>query len=411
MTAHRGLAFGIFVGFIACSALVPNAVEAEGLRPATPVSHPVEPAPPVSTATGFGLALVSVDAAACVPMPPACEGDPPEPSSGTNANPVRVVVQVATPSPLNGLTAEAFAVATPFAPPGAAPVRLAPCASCFEAAPGGTYSLWLAPESGSWTPGTYFLRIGLAGSGAVLPALARIDIPMQIFPPQGEPPRASLVASPAGEQQTGRIAIFDASGSFDPDGPITFWRWTIVSDATGVAPEIVQGPTDRTLERIYDVEQGLAVQLEVTDDPTAPALAAAGQPVPWDDTRVISYRITCSNPPPIVDAGPDQTQNAVTSGQTVTVALDGTGTLDDKSIASTADHYHWDCGNGTVAVPFIPGDYRKVVCRYTAIRGLPNTWTATLTVLDNGSTGELENGIYPCQRSASDSAIVRLVMP
>lgn len=378
----------------------------------SPASSPPGSAPanpPV--ASTVGLVLVSVDTAACATAAAPCEGLPPVPAAATNANPVRVVVQGATPRPLDGLTRDDFAVASQFSPPDAAPLRLLDCDSCFETAPGGTYSMWVAPLSDNWRAGTYFLRIGLAGDPGVLPALARIDIPLVFSPPQGQPPRAILSAIPPAEQTTGHIAIFDGSASYDPDGQITFWRWTILSDLPGgPAPEVVQGPSVRALERSYDVEQGLVVQLDVTDDPAAPALAAAGLPVPWDDTRAIPYRISCYNPPPVADAGPDQTANAA-PGQLVNIVLNGTGTTDDRPIGVTADHYRWDCGNGTVPTPVFPGDFRMVVCRYIAYSGTPNTWTATLTVFDNGSTGELENGVYPCQRSASDTATVRLVVP
>jgi hypothetical protein len=225
-------------------------------------------------------------------------------------------------------------------------------------------------------------------------------------------PVATISAIPANRADAGTQVIFDGSGSADTDGTIVNYKWSILSDSEccdtpppstcqdACATEVIEDATAFGFGKIYnDAPQNLSVTLEVTDDDGAV------------DVRIISYEIQCTNPAPVANAGPDQTQNASTSGQTVNVILNGTTSTDDRPISTSVDHYRWDCGNGTVAAAVVAGDYRQVLCRYTAIAGLENSWTATLTVFDNGSTGDLVNGVYPCQKSATDTATVKLILP
>ena len=228
-----------------------------------------------------------------------------------------------------------------------------------------------------------------------------------------KPPIAIIAALPQREAQVGQQVIFDGSSSSDPDtnGTIVLYHWTINSDSACCQTGLPGGctcatkdypPSDATLslgnnDQIYSEPQNLSVRLEVTDNLGA------------KDVRTIAYSIVCTNPAPTANAGPDQNVPG-TSGNPVSVVLDGSTTTDDKPIGVTSDHYDWNCGNGTVATALVPGDFRKMICRYTATPAL-FTFTATLSVSDNGATGDLVNGVYPCQKTATDTATVKIVLP
>jgi hypothetical protein len=102
-----------------------------------------------------------------------------------NHNPVRVIIQVAVDmdgngvfTPLDGLTSSAFVIRNQFFPAGGPSLERLSCAECFQAAAGGTYSIFVHPTSGNWDAGSYFLQIRFeAGDLVLFPVIARIDIP------------------------------------------------------------------------------------------------------------------------------------------------------------------------------------------------------------------------------------------
>lgn len=227
-----------------------------------------------------------------------------------------------------------------------------------------------------------------------------------------EAPEASISATPQDVVQAGSQVIFDGSGSEDADGRIVRYTWTVTSDSAccGSSPpdscvdpcadEVVVNTSALPLTRIYrDAPQNLSVTLEVEDDDGATGV------------RVLPYRVECYNPAPVADAGPNQSQNAAAPGEPVEIVLNGSYTTDNLPIDVDETHYRWSCGNGTVPAPLVAGDYRRVICSYTPLDGASNQWTATLTVYDNGSTGALVDGVYLCQKSSSDTAVVTLNLP
>ena len=95
---------------------------------------------------------------------------------------------------------------------------------------------------------------------------------------------------------------------------ITMYRWTILSsdpDEGQPEEEIVEAPDATTLERTYETPQELTVTLEVSDDPDAEDLLAAGEEVPYASSQTIEYSIVPANEPPVADAGPDQQAECV----------------------------------------------------------------------------------------------------
>ncbi len=217
-------------------------------------------------------------------------------------------------------------------------------------------------------------------------------------------PRATIVDVPQHEQEIGKTVLFDGSASLDPDGQITCYQWTIDSD-NDAYDELVQGPAASALQRQYPVEQSLSVVLRVSDSATAGAQCQpGGTPVsqnlfsPFVGT--LAYAITCRNTPPVANAGPDL--SAIPS--TNQLVLDGCASSDSDGVI---DRYNWVCGNGQPAVanPSLPC---QAFCRYQT----PGTFTATLTVFDNGNGAiDPNTGTYACQKQDSDTATVTITAP
>jgi hypothetical protein len=81
-------------------------------------------------------------------------------------------------TPVDGLTSGAFVIKNQFFPAGGPSLELLSCAECFQAAAGGTYSIYVHPTAGNWDAGSYFLQIRFeAGALVLFPVIARIDIP------------------------------------------------------------------------------------------------------------------------------------------------------------------------------------------------------------------------------------------
>jgi hypothetical protein len=348
----------------------------------------------------FGSVFVEVEADACREAPAPCDGFKAEPANGGNANPLRLVVLVATPRPLEDLTVDSFDIVTSFAPEEAAPVAPFDCPACFEHGGGGAYSVWLAPSEEDWREGTYYLRLGIAGEAAIVPALVKLEIPPGA---SNAPPLAGLVAVPPSRAQVDEEVIFDGSLSLDPDGdPLTCFQWTIDSSDPAF-DETIQGVAASALSRVYPVEQSLVVTLRVSDDPALANECTDSLP-PVDPARlspniaVVQYEIECANPRPVAAAGPD-----ITASIDTVVRLDGRGSFDPDG---PIDRYRWACGNGSIPIP--SGDPAVVFCRYTAL----GAYTAELTVSDRG-TGVIDpnTGTWECVKSDTDTTTVTIVAP
>ncbi len=351
-----------------------------------------------------GLITVEADINACAFGAAPCEEYSKESAAATNANPVRVVIQMTTLLPVDDLQAGSFSIQTQFGPQEDSGVMLLDCPSCFEHRDGGTYSLWLVPSGDGWNDGTYFLRIGVTTGDTILPALVALEIPSFPFLSTGEPPVAVLEAVPPGRGQIGRPVLFDGSGSYDPDSPITCFRWEINS-SIGSNDELVQGNTASVLFRTYDEEQQLHVSLRVSDKPEAGRLCDPDEPPvpltmfhPGSLAIIPSYRIQCPNEPPVANAGPDVV--ATMSGTLVTVVLDGRNSYD---LDGQIDSWRWNCGNGLMPQPLgLPG---LAVCVYRA----PGEYVATLTVSDNGDgTINPDTGYWNCPAQDEDSTRVTI---
>ncbi len=224
-----------------------------------------------------------------------------------------------------------------------------------------------------------------------------------------KPPHASISTIPKNQGFAGELVTFDGSSSTDPDGQITCFKWTILSDNpdTGVAnPQIFEGSAVSGLDETYNNVQNLSVTLQVSDVAAARTPCDAGGTVPEEYFSPYAYRIqypiVCNNPPPVANAGPDQTTTGAL-GQLTTVTLDGRNSTDDLGI----DQYIWNCGNGRPADPLVPGDFSQVNCKY-----FPGTYTATLTVWDKG-TGVIDprTGNYKCRASSDATAKVTINTP
>ena len=222
---------------------------------------------------------------------------------------------------------------------------------------------------------------------------------------ENERPRAAIIALPATQAAVNTDVVFDASQSIDTDGTITMYRWVITSDDPGTPTEIVESPNALGLTRRYTSAQELTVTLEVTDDPAAPALLAAGQPVPYDDFDVIKYPIVdsvCENSEPTASAGPDQAVSFLSNPTDVVV--DGTNSFDQDG---RIERYNFSCGNGTEPQNADSTVTGIAVCRYNQA----GTYTITLTVRDNGNGVLGNNGEFECVAFDEDTATVTLTRP
>jgi hypothetical protein len=222
--------------------------------------------------------------------------------------------------------------------------------------------------------------------------------------PENKPPRASVTAVPKDKQLVGQPVAFDGTGSQDPDGTITCFRWSILSDnpddPTKPNPEIIQGSAESSIGRIFTNQQNLSVLLQVSDVAEATRPCDSGRPVPDSyfspSAFTLPYQIVCANKAPVANAGPDQSQQGA-PGTDWPVVLDGRASTDSDGFIVT---YIWNCGNGTQALEILPG---MVACYYR-----PGTYQATLTVLDNGVT---QTAPYTCQATDDDTATVTITVP
>jgi len=237
------------------------------------------------------------------------------------------------------------------------------------------------------------------------------------------PPTADISATPLTAQAVGQTVIFDGSGSSDPDAGdlITMYKWVITStnpDTTPTAkpnPIVVEGPqaSDVGFPSLaygsFTNVQNLTVTLLVTDDPNAPAIFAAGQPVAYRSQQTIPYSITavrCADnaKPTAVIAGATTQQLFGGVGTTQVFHADGTLSTDPET---AIDSYTWTCGNGSS--PSLIGDGSKADCSYVVDQAV-RTYTLTLVVQDRG-TGLPVGGPYDCVETSSPASIQVVVAP
>jgi hypothetical protein len=231
------------------------------------------------------------------------------------------------------------------------------------------------------------------------------------------PPVPLIVASPASQQSAGNAVVFDGSGSSDPDTGqfITMYRWVITStnpDTGKDNPIIAEGPgvsgisiPNDTLTAFANA-QDLTVTLLVTDDPTAPATFASGDPVAYRAQQTINYTITgCSNTKPTAVIAGGATQQLFGGvGEDKPFGVDGTLSFDAETQIET---YTWNCGNGSIVQVGTPPS--QAVCTYH-VDAVPRTYTVSLVVTDRGN-GQLVNGQYQCAQQSTPATIQVVVSP
>ncbi|GEM_PF-5121330 len=219
-----------------------------------------------------------------------------------------------------------------------------------------------------------------------------------------DPPRAAIIDTPLGEQEVNKVVTFDGSASTDSDGNITCYQWTIDSDLD-TSDEVIQGVGASGIQKTYQAEQSMSVILRVSDSIAVGAVCNDPAVIPIDQfspkLAVVNYTITCSNTPPVAEAGSDV--NAALIGSEVSVILDGRASFDPDGVIQ---EYRWNCGNGRPAQNTgIPG---MVNCRYNA----EDVYVAELTVFDNGDgTIDPNTGDFACKKSAIDTTTVTVTRP
>jgi hypothetical protein len=98
--------------------------------------------------------------------------------SDLNRNPVRLGIQVLNGGvPVLGLTDANIDVINPFVPAGGSAISQIACASCFQNAGNGIYTIFVAPAVGqTWKPGSYFAQVRVNVGGVIHRALAQIEV-------------------------------------------------------------------------------------------------------------------------------------------------------------------------------------------------------------------------------------------
>jgi len=140
-------------------------------------------------------------------------------------------------------------------------------------------------------------------------------------PPGNEPPVAyagpDQVVATAGNNPSAGVTLI-GSASFDPDGNITsyVWREGTTQLATGSTPTVTLAVGTHT------------INLTVTDNSGAT----------HSDEVVVTVNL--GNPPPVANAGPDQTVTDMDNTGDESITLDGSGSTDNGTIVS----YVWTAG-------------------------------------------------------------------
>jgi hypothetical protein len=180
-------------------------------------------------------------------------------------------------------------------------------------------------------------------------------------------PTSSISPSPSSCPLTGQQVTFDSTitDADTPDDPVTCYCWSIDSTVDASDETIAQPNADSVMKN-YTQDQTLTVRLRASDDPAVScATGCLNNPSQFGPfSPALTYRVDRSAP--TAAAGPDQSVT-LTSGNTVTVPLNGGGSSDPHSGVTT---YQWQCGNGTSV------NGQSTACAYT-VAGI---YTVQLTV-------------------------------
>lgn len=204
-----------------------------------------------------------------------------------------------------------------------------------------------------------------------------------------QPPVASYFYSPPSPVDIGKVIIFDASGSSDPDGTIVDYAWNFGDGTSG---------TGTSTSHSYSSAGTYTVALTVTDNdgltdtaikdvkvisPVEPVEPI--EPVePVEPIEPVEPDVT--NPDP--DAGNGQT---VEAGSAVT--FDASESSDNVGIIS----YEWDFGDGTT------GTGLTTTHTYTE----PGIYTVTLTVEDEAGNRVTDSCIITVEMDTADEEVER----
>lgn len=200
-----------------------------------------------------------------------------------------------------------------------------------------------------------------------------IQVTVSLTPVTNQPPVANAGADLAGT--VGDIIRLDGSGSFDPDGDLISYLWSVTSAPLGATPQLSFADA-RQPTFSGDLDGTYILSLVTNDgqvDSTPNTMLVTLSPVP--------------NGAPVADAGTDQ---AVTTGDTVTLdgSLSRDGELDPLTYAWTLDSQPVGgtaaLSNPTAIKPTFVADLAGVynvslVVNDGLIDSLPSTVTVTAT--------------------------------
>lgn len=174
---------------------------------------------------------------------------------------------------------------------------------------------------------------------------------------QNQPPVARISAPPRAD--LGVPVVLDASMSYDPDGQLRSWEWSIGGQLAARGQQV---------SHTFTTAGSHAVVLTVLDDRGAQATAS----------HSIDVGMPLMNRPPVANAGPDRTVAAGTP-----VMLDGSMSFDSDG---TIQSYEWALGDGARAMGVRANHTYNTQAMYrvrltvTDDKGLMSTDTATITV-------------------------------
>jgi MYXO-CTERM domain-containing protein len=238
---------------------------------------------------------------------------------------------------------------------GAAPLAVTASGST-STDPDGTISSWAwdfgdggsaatASPSHAWADaGSYLVKLTVTDNdGASASDFTLVEVAAASA--DNDPPVAEV--GPARSAVVAEVVSFDGSASSDSDGTIAAYAWDFGDGSTA---------TGATAAHAFAAAGSYFVRLTVTDDDGATG----------EDYALVSIGGGGANTPPTAEAGADR------SGETgASVAFDGSGSSDaDGALIA----YLWDYGDGSSGVG-------RTASHIYAAGG---TYTATLTVIDNG---------------------------
>ncbi len=198
-------------------------------------------------------------------------------------------------------------------------------------------------------------RIGAYDIGAVQHGGAIIPPPANL-PPVVLTGGSQILTLPSSN------TVLDGSGSYDPDGSISSYSWTLVSGTGGVL-----ATPSAALTKVSGLTQGTYIyQLTVTDNENATSSAL--------DTITVNAAdsIPAPNVLPVANAGPDQTITAPANS----VNLNGSASYDPDGTI-TAFSWVMNSGAGTVTI----SNANTAIPTVTGL--IPGVYVFQLTVTDN----------------------------